>query len=41
MYTNFFTIFLQTIDVVNYYWFLFGPKTDIVFLLPNNYSPHQ
>ena len=39
--TNQFTIFLQTVDVINFYKFLSGLITNIKFLLTNNYSPHQ
>ena len=28
---NYFTIFLQIIDIVNFYWFSFGPITNITF----------
>ena len=38
--TNFFIIFLQTIKIVNSYWFAFRPTTYIIILLTNNYSLH-
>ena len=39
--TNYFTIFLQTIDVINSYLFSFGSITNITFLLTNNYLSYQ
>jgi len=36
-----FTIFLQTIIVIDFYWFLYEPTTNITFSLTNNYSPHK
>ena len=33
IFTNFSTIFLQTVMVANSYWFAFGPTTYIIFLL--------
>ena len=38
---NYFTTFLQTITIVNLYWFSFGLITNIIFLITNNHSPHQ
>ena len=38
---NYFTIFLQTITIVNLYWFSFGPITNIIFSITNNHSPRQ
>lgn len=38
---NYFTRFLQTVIIVNYYWFSLGPTTNITILLANNRSPHQ
>ena len=35
--TNFFTTFLQTIEVANSYWFASGSTTYITFLLTNNH----
>ena len=35
--TNFFTIFLQTVLVANFYWFTHGPITHIIFLLTSNH----
>ena len=35
--TNFFTIFLQTVLVANFYWFTHGPTTHIIFLLTSNH----
>ena len=31
--TNYFTTFLQTADVANFYYFQYGPITNITFLL--------
>jgi len=39
--TNYFTIFLQIIDIANFYWFLFKSTTNIIYLFINNNSPHQ
>ena len=39
--TNDFTIFLQTIDVINSYLFSFGSITNITFLLTNNCLSYQ
>ena len=39
--TNYFTIFLQTIDVINSYLFSSGSITNITFLLTNNYLSYQ
>ena len=38
---NHFRTFLHTIDVVNSYWFLFEPTSNIIFVLINNHLPHQ
>ena len=38
--TNYFTTFLQIVDITNSYWFLLEPTTNITFSLTNNYSPH-
>ena len=35
--TNFFTTFLQTIEVANFYWFASGSTIYITFLLTNNH----
>ena len=35
--TNYFTTFLQTVNVENFYWFLYRDTTNIIFLLTNNY----
>ena len=34
---NYFTIFLQNVDMSNFYWFSFGPTTNITFLFTNNH----
>ena len=34
--TNFSTIFLQSIDITNFYWFVFVLITYIIFLLINS-----
>ena len=39
--TNFSTTFLQTVEVVNFFWFTSRPTTYITFLLTNNHSLHQ
>ena len=39
--TNFFTIFLQTVLVANFYWFAHRPTTHIIFLLTSNHLLHQ
>jgi len=36
-FTNYFTIFLQTIDMINSYEFLYGLITNIIFLLTSKY----
>ena len=38
--TNYFTIFLQTVVVANFYWFSFESFIDISFSFTNNHSPH-
>ena len=38
--TNYFTTFLQTIDVT-IYWFSFRLTINITFSFTNNHSPHQ
>ena len=38
---NFSSIILQTVKVINFYWFTFGSTTYIIFLLTNNHSSHQ
>ena len=38
--TNFFTIFLQTVLVANFYWFVHGLITHIIFLLTSNHLSH-
>ena len=40
-YTNSFTIFLQTVDVTNFYKFLFESIIKITFLLTNNHPLHH
>ena len=39
--TNYFTIFLQIIEVINSFLFSFGSITNITFLLTNNYLSYQ
>ena len=39
--TNYFTIFLQIIDVVNFYWISSKLTTNINFLHVNNHLSHQ
>ena len=38
---NYFTIFLQNVNVSTSYWFLSKPIINITFSFTNNYSPHQ
>ena len=39
--TNYFTIFLQTIDMANFLWFSSKPTINSTFSFTNNYLPHQ
>ena len=41
MCTNYFIKILQTVDVINSYWFLFEPIINIIFSIANNKPPHQ
>ena len=39
--TNYFTIFLQTVVMTNFYWFSLRPTNNITFLFANNHLSHQ
>ena len=39
--TNYFTIFLQTIDMANFLWFSSKPTINITFSFTNNHPSHQ
>ena len=38
---NYFTIFLQNVNVANFKWFLLKPTTNITSIFINNHSPQQ
>jgi len=39
--TNYFTIFLQTIIIINFYWFLSELIINVTFLFSIHYLPQQ